>query len=54
MWSKYLSLATLAYNTFNTPNLLNFSPYELCKGAEWVVGCYCCKGAECCATFYML
>ena len=29
MWSKYLSLATFAYNTFNTPNLANFSPYEL-------------------------
>ena len=29
MWPKYLSLATFAYNTFNTPNLANFSPYEL-------------------------
>ena len=29
MWPKYLSLATFAYNTFNTPNLGNFSPYEL-------------------------
>ena len=29
MWPKYLSLATFAYNTFNTPNLVNFSPYEL-------------------------
>ena len=29
MWTKYLSLATFAYNTFNTPNLANFSPYEL-------------------------
>ena len=29
MWQKYLSLATFAYNTFNTPNLANFSPYEL-------------------------
>ena len=27
--AKYLSLATFAYNTFNTPNLANFSPYEL-------------------------
>ena len=26
---KYLSLATFAYNTFNTPNLGNYSPYEL-------------------------
>ena len=25
MWPKYLSLATFAYNTFNTPNLANFS-----------------------------
>ena len=29
MWPKYLLLATFAYNTFNTPNLANFSPYEL-------------------------
>ena len=29
MWPKYLSLATFVYNTFNTPNLVNFSPYEL-------------------------
>ena len=29
MWPKYLSLATLAYNTFNSPNLGNYSPYEL-------------------------
>ena len=29
MWPKYLSLATFAYNTFNTPNLGNHSPYEL-------------------------
>ena len=29
MWPKYLSLATFAYNTFNNPNLANFSPYEL-------------------------
>ena len=28
MWPKYLSLATLAYNTFNSPNLGNYSPYE--------------------------
>ena len=32
MWPKYLSLATFAYNTFNTPNLANFSPYELVFG----------------------
>ena len=29
MWPKYLSLGTFAYNTFNTPNLGNFSPYKL-------------------------
>ena len=29
MWPKYLPLAALAYNTFNTPNLANYSPYEL-------------------------
>ena len=29
MWPKYLPLATLAYNTFNTPNLVNYSPYDL-------------------------
>ena len=28
MWSKYLSLAMFAYNTFHTPNLGNYSPYE--------------------------
>ena len=26
---KYLSLSTFAYNTFNTPNLVNYSLYEL-------------------------
>ena len=29
MWPKYLSLSTFAYNTFITPNLVNYSPYEL-------------------------
>ena len=29
MWPKYLSLATFAYNTFNTHYLVNYSPYEL-------------------------
>ena len=29
MRPKYLSLATFAYNTFNTPNVGNYSPYEL-------------------------
>ena len=27
MWPKYLSLATFAYNTFNTPDLSNFIAY---------------------------
>ena len=29
MWPTYLPLATFAYNTFNSPNLANYSPYEL-------------------------
>ena len=29
MWPKYLPLATLAYNTFNTLNLAKYSPYKL-------------------------
>ena len=29
MWPKHLSLATFAYNTFNTANLGNYSPYKL-------------------------
>ena len=29
IWPHYLSLATFAYNTFNTQNLGNYSPYEL-------------------------
>ena len=29
MWPKYLPLVTFAYNMFNTPNLGNYSPYEL-------------------------
>ena len=32
MWPKYLSLATFTYNTFNTPNLGNYNPYELMFG----------------------
>ena len=31
-WHKILSLATFAYNMFNSPNLCNHSPYE------WVFG----------------
>ena len=34
MWPKYLPLPTLAYNTFNTPNLANYSPYELIFGRK--------------------
>ena len=29
MFPKYLAMATFAYNTFNTPNLVKFSPYEI-------------------------
>ena len=34
MWPKYLSLPTFAYNTSNTPNIVNFSPYELVFGRK--------------------
>ena len=34
MLPKYLSLATFAYNTFNNPNLANYSPYELVFGRK--------------------
>ena len=34
MWPQYLSLATFAYNTFNTPNLGKYSPYELTFGKK--------------------
>ena len=34
MWPKYLPLATFTYNTFNTPNLGNYSPYELIFGRK--------------------
>ena len=33
-WAKYLSLATFAYNTFNSPNLGNYSPFELTFGRK--------------------
>ena len=32
MWPKYLPLSTFAYNTFNTPNVANYSPYKLVFG----------------------
>ena len=34
IWTKHLSLATFAYNTFNSPNLGNYSPYELTFGRK--------------------
>ena len=34
MWPMYLLLPTFAYNTFNTPNLGNYSPYELVYGRK--------------------
>ena len=34
MWTRYLSLATFAYNTFNSPNLGNYSPFELTFGRK--------------------
>ena len=34
MWTKYLSLATFAYNTFSSPNLGNYSPFELKFGRK--------------------
>ena len=34
MWPKYLSLATFTYNTFNTLDLANYSPYELVFGRK--------------------
>ena len=34
MWPKYLPLATFPYNTFNTPNLGDYSPYELTFGRK--------------------
>ena len=27
MWPKYLPFATLAFNTYNTPNLANYKPF---------------------------
>ena len=34
IWPKLLPLATLAYNTFNSPNLANYSPCELVFGRK--------------------
>ena len=38
MWTRYLSLATFAYNTFNIPNLGNYNPFELTFGRNLI--CY--------------
>ena len=34
MWTKYVSLAMFAYNTFNSSNLGNYSPYDLTFGRK--------------------
>ena len=34
MWIDYLPFATLAHNTYNSPNMSNYSPYELVFGRE--------------------
>ena len=34
MWPKYLPLATFPYNTVNSANLANYSPYELVFGRK--------------------
>ena len=34
IWPRYLPLATLAHNRFNSPNLDNYSPYELGFGRK--------------------
>ena len=34
IWPKFLPLATLVYNMFNSPNLANCSPYELVFGRK--------------------
>ena len=34
MWPKYLPLAMFSYEMFNTPNLGNYSPYELTYGSK--------------------
>ena len=33
-WHKFLSLAMFAYNIFYTPNLGNYSPYELVNSIQ--------------------
>ena len=34
MWPDYLPFATLAHNTYNSPKLSNYSPYELVFGRK--------------------
>ena len=34
MWIDYLPFATLVHNTYNSPNLGNYSPYELVFGRK--------------------
>ena len=34
MWPDYLPFATLVHNTYNSPNLSNYSPYELVFGRK--------------------
>ena len=34
MWIDYLLFAALAHNTYNSPNLSNYSPYELVFGRK--------------------
>ena len=34
MWTDYLPFTTLAHNTYNSPNLSNYSPYELVFGRK--------------------
>ena len=34
IWLKYLLLASFAYNTFSSPNLAHYSPYELVFGRK--------------------
>ena len=34
MLPKFMPLATLTYNTFNSPNLANYSPYDLVFGRK--------------------
>ena len=41
MWTKYLSLATFAYNMFNTPNLGNYSPYGFWQKPKLLLNIEC-------------